>query len=81
MVINCVIIGVMKPVTDEQKLTFLLTELKLLANQKHCYDGRGGDNLYYYSDDHDATFDDGSKYGLVCFARSTLESMSESYEV
>ena len=67
--------------TDEQKLTFLLTELKLLAKQTHCYDGRGGDNLYYYTDDHDATFDDGSKYGLVCFARSILESMNESYEI
>jgi hypothetical protein len=66
--------------TDEQKLKFLITELKLLANQKHCYDGRKGDDLYYYSDDHDSTFDDGSKYGLVSFARSILESMGETYE-
>ena len=65
--------------TDEQKLKFLLTELKLLARKKHCYDGRGGDNLYYYTDDHDATFDDGSQYGLVSFARSTLESMGEKF--
>ena len=69
----------MRPVTDEQKLTFLLTELKLLAKDTHCYDGRGGDDLYYYSDDHDATFDDGSKYALVSFARSTLESMGETF--
>jgi hypothetical protein len=66
--------------TSEQKLTFLLKELKILAKDKHCYDGRKGDDLYYYSDDHDATFDDGSKYGLVSFARSILESMGETYE-
>jgi hypothetical protein len=63
--------------TDEEKLKFLLAELKLLAKSKHCYDSGG---LYLYTDDHDATFDDGSKYGLVCFARSTLESMGESYD-
>ena len=70
----------MRPVTDEQKLTFLLNELKILARKRHCYDGRGGDNLYYYTDDHDATFDDGSQYGLVSFARSILESMGETYD-
>jgi len=70
----------MKPVTDEQKLAFLLKELKILAKETHCYDERGGDDLYYYSDDHDATFDDGSKYGLVSFARSILESMGETRE-
>ena len=70
----------MRPVTDEQKLIFLLNELKLLARKRHCYDGRGGDDLYYYTDDHDSTFDDGSQYGLVSFARSILERINESYD-
>lgn len=66
--------------TDEQKLTFLLSELKLLAKKRHCYDGRGGENLYYYTDDHDSTFDDGSQYGLISFSRSILERINESYD-
>lgn len=66
--------------TDEQKLTFLLNELKLAAKHKHCYDGRGGDNLYYYTDDHDSTFDDGQQYGWVTFARGLLEGVGETYD-
>jgi hypothetical protein len=57
-------------VTDEQKLTFLLKELKILARETHCYDDNSGGR----------TFEDGEKYSLVSFARSILESMDESYE-
>jgi len=65
--------------TDQQKLAFLLKELKLIAKKTHCYDGKYGDDLYYYTEDHNNTFDDGSKYGLVSFARSILESIGETY--
>ena len=66
--------------TDKQKLEFLLTELKSTAKRKTCYDGKGGDDLYYYTDDHDATFDDGDRYGKITFARELLERMGESYD-
>ena len=69
-----------KEMTDTQKLEFLLTEIKSTAKRKTCYDGKGGDNLYYYTDDHDATFDDGDRYGKITFARELLERVGESYE-
>jgi len=55
-------------VTDEQKLTCLLTELKLLAKETHCYEDNSSGR----------TFEDGEKYALVSFARSILESMGET---
>ena len=64
--------------TDEQKLTFLLNELKFLAKETHCYDGKGGGDYYYPEDSLDC-FEDGSKYGLVSFARAVLETMGEDY--
>jgi hypothetical protein len=61
--------------TDEQKLTFLLNELKIIARQTHCYDGD-----YEYPPHNYDVFADGEKYSLVSFARSILESMGETYE-
>ena len=66
--------------TDEQKLTCLLTELKIIAIESHCYDGKGGGDYYYHPEDSLDCFEDGSKYGLVSFARAILESMNESYD-
>jgi hypothetical protein len=66
--------------TDEQKLECLLRELKILAKETHCYDSKGGEDYYYPEDSLDC-FEDGSKYGLVSFARAMLESMDESYEI
>ena len=65
--------------TDEQKLACLLTELKILARETHCYDNKGGGDYYYPEDSLDC-FEDGSKYALVSFARAILESMNESYD-
>mgnify|MGYP001002720806 CR=1 FL=1 len=66
--------------TDTQKLEFLLNEIKSTAKRKTCYDGKGGGDYYEYSDDHDATFDDGDRYGKITFARELLESIGESYD-
>jgi hypothetical protein len=66
--------------TDTQKLEFLLTELKQTAKRKTCYDNLGVTGYYHYSDDHDATFDDGDRYGKIMFARKLLESIGESYD-
>jgi len=69
----------MNQMTDEQKLTCLLTELKIIARETHCYDGKDeGD--YHYPEDSLDSFEDGSKYALVSFARAILESMEESYD-
>jgi hypothetical protein len=65
--------------TDEQKLACLLTELKILARETHCYDNKGGGDYYYPENSLDC-FEDGSKYALVSFARAILESMDESYD-
>jgi hypothetical protein len=66
--------------TDEQKLECLLKELKILARETHCYDAAiEGD--YQYPENSLDCFEDGSKYGLVSFARAILESMDESYEI
>jgi hypothetical protein len=66
--------------TDKQKLEFLLTELKSTAKRKTCYDSLGSTGHYHYSDDHDATFDDGDRYGKTTFARELLDRMGESYD-
>lgn len=60
--------------TEEQKLIFLLNELKIIARQTHCYDGD-----YEYPPHNYDVFADGENYSLVSFARSILESMGESY--
>ena len=66
--------------TDKQKLEFLLTELKQTAKQKTCYDNLGVTGHYHYSDDHDATFDDGDRYGKIMLSRELLDSIGESYD-
>jgi hypothetical protein len=60
--------------TDEQKLTFLLDELKIIARKTHCYDGD-----YEYPYHNYDVFADGERYSLVSFARSILESMGETF--
>ena len=62
--------------TDEQKLSFLLKELHLAAEQITCYDGKGGGNYYDYPEDPQTIFEDGEVYGWVTFARGLLESIS-----
>ena len=66
--------------TDTQKLELLLNEIKSTAKQKTCYDSLGATGHYHYSDDHDATFDDGDRYGKIMFSRELLESIGESYD-
>ena len=66
----------MGTMTDQQKLTFLLDELKVIARNSHCYDGD-----YEYPPHNYDVFADGEKYSLVSFARSILESMGETYNV
>lgn len=66
--------------TDEQKLKFLLTELKLAARQKNCYDENGANGIYYdYPEDSLQAFEDGQVYGWSSFARGLLEGMDENY--
>lgn len=65
--------------TNEEKLNFLLTELKLAAQHKNCYDFDGGD-AYEYPDLNCDVFEDGEVYGWTSFARGLLKSMDESYE-
>ena len=66
--------------TGTQKLELLLNEIKSTAKRKTCYDSLGSIGHYHYSDDHDATFDDGDRYGKITFARELLESIGESYD-
>jgi len=65
---------------EEQKLNFLLKELKLAAKHKTCYDGKGGGDYYDYPEDPQTIFEDGEVYGITSFSRALLESMGESYE-
>ena len=62
--------------TDEQKLNFLLTELRIAAEHKTCYDGKGGGDYYDYPEDPQQIFEDGEVYGWVTFARSLLKGVS-----
>ena len=66
--------------TNEQKLTLLLGVLKTYAEQKHCYDGKGGGDYYYLPENSDDGFDDGADYGEITFARTLLEQIGESFE-
>jgi hypothetical protein len=66
--------------TDEQKLNFLLTELKLAAKHKHikhCADENYDLNKV---EDKQQIFEDGEMYGWVSFSRGLLECMEETYE-
>ena len=60
--------------TDEQKLNFLLTELKIASLQQTCYDMKGED--YDYPEDLQECFEDGESYGWITFARGLLRGVS-----
>lgn len=66
--------------TDEQKLNFLLTELKLAAQQTNCYDGESSTGHYHFPENKQKIFEDGEVYGSSSFARGLLKSMNETYE-
>jgi len=66
--------------TNEQKLTLLLKVLKDYAEQKHCYDGKGGGDYYYLPENSEDAFEDGADYGEITFARTLLEQIGVEYE-
>ena len=66
--------------TNEQKLTLLLGVLKTYAEQKHCFDGKGGGYYYYLPENSYDAFDDGGDYGEISFARTLLEQIGENFE-
>jgi hypothetical protein len=66
--------------TNEEKLTLLLGVLKTYAEQKHCYDGKGGGDYYYLPENSDDAFEDGADYGEILFARTLLEQIGEKFE-
>lgn len=68
------------PLSDEQKLNFLLKVLKEYAERKHCCDREGDDynpNSYTHGE---CAFDDGSEYGEITLARTLLEQMGVEFE-
>jgi hypothetical protein len=65
---------------NEEKLTLLLGVLKTYAEQKHCYDGKGGGDYYYLPENSDDAFEDGADYGEILFARTLLEQIGEKFE-
>jgi len=66
--------------TNEQKLTFLIKVLKDYAEQKHCYDGKGGGDYYYLPENSEDAFERGADYGEIAFARTLLEQIGENFE-
>ena len=66
--------------TNEQKLTHLIKVLKTYAEQKHCFDGKGGGYYYYLPENSYDAFDDGGDYGEISFARTLLEQIGVEYE-
>ncbi len=64
------------PMTDTEKLQFLLAKLQETADRKHCEDE--GQPYYSPSENgsYDDAFDDGSDYGEVEFARSLLQQLN-----
>jgi hypothetical protein len=65
--------------TDTEKLSLLLKVLKSYAEREHCYDKCGDDYTPSYGN-YDDTFDDGSDYGEILFARTLLEQIGETFE-
>ena len=53
------------PMTDEQKLSYLITELKLAASHQTAWNYNG-------------SFEDGEVYGWSTFAGALLESIGEN---
>lgn len=65
------------PLSDEQKLNFLLKILKEYAERNHCYN----DNPYYeYPEPRWQVFEDGTDYGEILFARTLLEQMGVEFK-
>ena len=63
--------------TDEQKLTHLLTVLKNYAEQPTCYNLNPDYEYPYHNCD---IFEDGADYGEITFARTLLEQIGEKFE-
>lgn len=57
--------------TKEQKLTLLLKVLKQYAETPHCYET---------GERWDGSFEVGSEYGEITFARTLLEQIGVEYE-
>jgi hypothetical protein len=64
------------PMTDTEKLQFLLSKLQESADCKHCLDEYGDDYSPSESGNYDDTFDDGRWYGEFEFARSLLQQLN-----
>ena len=64
--------------TDEQKLTQLLTVLKLYAEEKHCYERN---KFYDVYDERELseTVEQAEEYGIIHFARTLLEQIDETF--
>ena len=63
--------------TNEQKLTHLITILKNYAQQPTCYNLNPDYEYPHHSWD---IFEDGSDYGEIMFARTLLEQIGVEYE-
>lgn len=63
------------PMSDTEKLQFLLSELQETASREHCEDAE-----YYSPSDngnYDDTFADGTDYGEVEYARLLLAKLAK----
>lgn len=65
--------------TDEQKLTYLITILKEFAEMKHCYER---DKFYDVYDERDLgeTVEHAEEYATILFARGLLEAIGVEFE-
>lgn len=61
--------------TNQQKLDYLLNELRLAAKQDAIYQDAYKDTLVLQE-----VFESGEVYGFSSFARALLESINETYE-
>ena len=66
--------------TDKQKLEHLLSKLQEKANSKHCLDVCGDDYSPSETGSYDDTFNEGSCYGEIAFARELLRHIQEDWE-
>lgn len=64
--------------TDEQKLTYLITILKEFAEMKHCYEYEK--DYTPRSGSYDNAFDDGTEFGEILSARTLLEAIGVEFE-
>lgn len=63
--------------TDDQKLNFLLTELKLAAKHKHIKHYADENYDFNKLEDKQQIFEDGEMYGWVSFSRELLQCVGE----